>query len=145
MADKDKKLTDEQREELVYRYVVSRADPDEKPITQMALAKEYGIAQSQVSKIIADSGVLEKVCRRTKSDKLMAQALAEAASVHAMRETIKSAFKPRSDKYQYINQGDRRDILDRAGVRAEKKEAMDVNIQFENGSFAIGMPGGDSE
>lgn len=145
MAANEKKLTDEQRDELVHRYVESRADPYATPITQKELAQEYGIAQSTVSTIIADSGVLERVRRRTKSSVLLAQAIAEEAAAHAMRATVESAFKPREEKYEYINQGDRRDILDRAGVRAQGGEKPEVNINFTNGGVKLGVPTRENE
>lgn len=137
----EKRLTDEMKEEIVHRYVESRADPFAVPITQTELAKEYGVGQATISRVISDSGVVERVRRRTKASVELAQAIAEEAAAHAMRATVESAFKPREEKYEYINQGDRRDILDRAGVRAEKKEAADVNISFTNGGFDVGMPG----
>lgn len=132
-------LTDEEREEIVYRYVKSQTE-DEEPLTQAALAKEYGVCQRTVSNIIRDSGILEKIRRRTKSNVLIAQAMAEEASAKAMRETIRSAFKARDEKYEYINQGDRRDILDRAGVRSEKKDEHDVTITLSDGALDIGLP-----
>lgn len=144
MAANEKKLTDEQRDELVHRYVESRADPYATPITQKELAQEYGIAQSTVSTIIADSGVLERVRRRTKSSVLLAQAIAEEAAAHAMRATVESAFKPREEKYEYINQGDRRDILDRAGVRAAKEEKQAITLSFAGAAVNPGMPEGDN-
>ena len=136
----DKKLTDEMKDEIVHRYVESRADPFATPITQVQLAKEYGVAQVTISRVISDSGVLERVRRRTKSSVILAQAIAEEAAAHAMRATVESAFKPREEKYEYINQGDRRDILDRAGVRAASEEKPEVNITFNGGSVPIGVP-----
>lgn len=141
----EKKLTDEMKEEIVHRYVESRADPFAVPLTQTQLAQEYGVGQATISRVISDSGVVERVRRRTKASVELAQAIAEEAAAHAMRATVESAFKPREEKYEYINQGDRRDILDRAGVRAEKKEATDVNISFTNGGFDVGMPGSKGE
>jgi hypothetical protein len=61
-----------------------------------------------------------------------------------MRATVESAFKLRDEKYEYINQGDRRDILDRAGVRAEKKESQDIVLSFAGAPVNPGMPAGDN-
>jgi hypothetical protein len=72
---------------------------------------------------------------------LLAQAIAERAAAQVMRETVQSAFKRRDKKYEYITQGDRRDILDRAGVRVEKKEAADVTVSFKTNGIGLGMPG----
>lgn len=137
----EKKLTDKMKEEIVHRYIESRADPFAVPITQTQLAEEYGVGQATISRVISDSGVVERVRRRTKASVALAQAIAEEAAAHAMRATVESAFKPREEKYEYINQGDRRDILDRAGVRAEKSDKQDVTISFKEGGFDVGMPG----
>lgn len=137
-------LTDEQREEIVHKYIASRADPYAVPITQSQLAEEYGVAQSTISGIISDSGVIERVRRRTKSSVMLAQAIAEEAAANIMRESVSSAFKPRDEKYEYINQGDRRDILDRAGVRAEKSEKQDITLSFAGTPVNPGMPAGDN-
>ena len=141
MGALEKKVTDETKEEIVHKYIESRSDPFAVPITQVQLAQEYGLGQSTISRIISDSGVIERVRRRTKSSVLLAQAIAEEAAAHAMRATVESAFKVRDEKYEYINQGDRRDILDRAGVRAEKSDKQDVTISFKTGGFEVGMPG----
>lgn len=143
MESSNKKLSDEQRDEIVHRYIESRADPFATPITQYQLAEEYGVSQSLISHVIADSGVIERVRRRAKSSVLLAQAIAEEAAAHAMRATVESAFKLRDEKYEYINQGDRRDILDRAGVRVEKGDKQDVTISFKTEGFDLGMPGGE--
>lgn len=140
----EKKLTDEMKEEIVHKYIESRSDPYAVPITQAQLAEEYGLGQSTISRIISDSGVIERVRRRTKSSVLLAQAIAEEAAAHAMRATVESAFKLRDEKYEYINQGDRRDILDRAGVRAEKKESQDIVLSFAGAPVNPGMPAGDN-
>lgn len=133
-------LTDEQREEIVHKYIASRADPYAVPVTQSQLAEEYGVAQSTISGIISDSGVIERVRRRTKSSVMLAQAIAEEAAANIMRESVNSAFKHRDEKYEYINQGDRRDILDRAGVRAASEEKPEVNITFNGSGVPIGVP-----
>lgn len=136
----NKKLSDEVRDEIVHRYIESRANPYATPITQKQLADEYGVVQSTISGIISDSGIIERVRRRTKASVALALAIAEEAASHAMRATVESAFKERDEKYEYINQGDRRDILDRAGVRAASEEKPEVNISFNGGGIPIGVP-----
>lgn len=136
----EERLTDEQRDEIVRRYIESRADPDAEPLTQAVLAQEYGVSRRTIGNVLIDSGVLERALRRTRSDVMVAQAIAEAAAARVMRETVKSAFKMRNEKYEYITQGDRRDILDRAGVRATKEEKQEVNITFNGGGVPIGVP-----
>lgn len=136
------RLTDAQREEIAHKYIDSIADPYAVPVTQEELAEEYGVSRRTVGYVLQDSKVLERVRRRTRSDAIVAQAIAERAAVQIMRETVRSAFKIRDEKYEYINQGDRRDILDRAGVRVEKKEAADVTVTFKSG-IGLGMPGDD--
>ena len=129
----EKKLTQEQEDEIIHEYVDSRIDLERKPVTQMELAKKYGISQSVISRIISNSDVLTRMRRRTKSDVAIAQAMAERAAPKIMAETIKDALKPRKDKLRYLNQNAARDVLDRAGVRAAKDEKPEVVVTFASG------------
>lgn len=132
---------EEQKDLVVQMYVESRIDPDRKPMTQVELAKLFGHSQYWVSKALIDSGVLDRFERRTRSDVVIARAMLQHAAPKVAQETIKSAMKKRAPKYEYITQQDRREVLERAGVRAEKQEATDVNITFTNGvGFSTGMP-----
>jgi len=137
-----KNLPPEEKQELAVEiYLDSRTDPDKKPLTQKEVAAMFGRSQEWLSKTLLNAGVIEKIERRTRSNVVLARAMANKAAPEMMRRTIESARKHRGDKFEYINQQDRRDILDRAGVRAEKQEAMDVNITFADGAgFNTGMP-----
>lgn len=145
MGGKERKfLTDEEKEEILSEYINSRTEPGRKPVTQRELAKKYGVDQSRISRIICDSDTIERMRRRTRVSVLIAQAMAESAAPKIMEETIKSAFKKRDAKFEYINQGDRRDILDRAGVRVEKGEKQEITLSFASGlSIEPGMPAGE--
>lgn len=144
MQTNERKLTDEQKEEIIRRYIESRTDPSATPLTQTQLAKEYGVCQQTISKVICNSDVIERVRKRTKADVLLAQAMAEMAAPKIMRETIKSALQKRDKKFEYITQGDRRDVLDRAGVRVKTEEKQAIDITFNGGEgFGLGMPEGD--
>ena len=70
---------------------------------------------------------------------ILAQAILEAAAPEVARRTVQSAMKEREEKYEFITQGDRRDVLDRAGVRAKKEDKSEVTITFSGGP-EIGMP-----
>ena len=132
---------EEQKELAVRMYIESRADPDRKPMTQVEIAKLFGHSQYWVSKALIDDGVLDRLERRTRSDVVIARAMLQHAAPKVAEETIRSAMKKRAPKYEYITQQDRREVLERAGARAEKQEATDVNITFTNGvGFSTGMP-----
>lgn len=135
-----KVLTDEEREALVVEYIESHTKPDMKPLTQVELGKKYGVSQTTVSKILIDSKTIERVQRRTKSNVALAQAIMESAAPEVAKRTVRSALTEREEKFEYITQGDRRDVLDRAGVRAAKEEKNEVTISFASGGFDVGMP-----
>ena len=136
---------EEKRELTVKLYVESRIDPYKEPIKQKDLAEMMGMSQSWVSEQIRNSNTLSNYERKTRADAILARAMMQAAAPAIARKTILSAQKDRDLSFEYITQNDRRDVLDRAGVRAEKQEAMDVNITFSNGGFDIGMPGGEQK
>lgn len=132
---------EEKREIAVRLYIDSRIDPYKTPIKQVEIAKMLGMSQSWVSEALRHDTTLDNIERKTRADAILARAMMQAAAPEIARKTILSAHKDRPAKFEYITQGDRRDVLDRAGVRAEKQEATDVNITFTNGGFDIGMPG----
>ena len=136
---------EEKRELAVKLYVESRIDPSKEPIKQKEIAEMLGMSQSWVSEQIRNSNTLGNYERKTRADAILARAMMQAASPAIARKTILSAQKERDPSFEYITQNDRRDVLDRAGVRAEKQEATDVNITFMNGGFDIGMPGEDKK
>lgn len=132
---------EEQKELAVRMYIESRTDPNAKPLTQTEVAKKFGKSQTWMSAAIIDSGTIERIEKRTRSNVVLAKAMMQHAAPKVAEETIKSAMKKRAPKFEYITQQDRRDVLDRAGVRVEKQEAMDVNITFADGiGFNTGMP-----
>lgn len=131
---------EEQRELAVQIYIDSQLNPKSTPLSQAKVAEMFGKSQRWVSDSLHNSGVLDKIEKRTRSNVILAQAMLQKAAPEIALKTIESARKERDEKFEYITQGDRRDILDRAGVRAEKQEASDVNITFTNGGFALGMP-----
>lgn len=135
-----KVLTEEERAELIAEYIESHTNPNLKPLTQVEIGKKYGVSQTTVSNIMLDSGALERVRRRTRSNIILAQAIMESAAPEVAKRTVKSAMKDRDEKFEYITQGDRRDVLDRAGVRASKEEKNEVTISFASGGFDVGMP-----
>ena len=135
-----KVLTEEERAELIAEYIESHTNPNLKPLTQAEIGKKYGVSQTTVSNIMLDSGALERVRRRTRSNIILAQAIMESAAPEVAKRTVKSAMTDRDEKFEYITQGDRRDVLDRAGGRAAKEEKNEVTISFASGGIDVGMP-----
>lgn len=137
-------LTRDEIADLVLdEYVETHTKPDLRPVTQAELAKKYNRSQSSISRMILDSKAVERKFRRVKTSVMLAQIMAENASPLMMEKTIESALKKRDKKYEYINQGDRRDILDRAGVRAKTEEKQEIVLSFDGGMVDLGMPEGD--
>ena len=137
-----KSLPSEEQKELAVRmYIESRTDPNAKPLTQTEVAKMFGRSQTWMSAALIDDGTIERIEKRTHSNVVLARAMMQHAAPKVAEETIKSAMKSRAAKYEYITQQDRRDVLDRAGVRTEKQEATEVTVRFADGiGFETGMP-----
>lgn len=134
--------SEEQMSLAVQMYIESHADPNVRPMSQTEIGKLFGHSQQWVSAALINSGVLDRIEKRTRSNVILARALMQTAAPKIAEETIKSALKKRDKKFEYVTQQDRRDVLDRAGVRAEKEEAQAVTISFAGGSFDVGMPEG---
>lgn len=136
---------EEQRELAVQIWIDEHAnhtDPWDKPKTQKEIAEMFGRSQSWMSETLIHSATLEKIERRMRSNVILAKAMMQQAAPKVAEETIKSALKERETNFEYITQQDRRDVLDRAGVRAEKQEQLAVTVTFAGGGFDVGMPEG---
>lgn len=129
------KLTQQEKEEILLTYIESRFDAEKykKPVTQQELARQYGVDQSTISRVISSSDEIEALNRRMRVDTLLSQAMAQRAAPKVMAEMIKDALKPRKDKLRYLNQNAARDVLDRAGVRAVKEDRQELVLSFASG------------
>ena len=132
----NRKLTEADHDAIVEAYIESRIYPDkyDHPIKQRELAEKYGVDQSQISRIITSSDVVERLNRRTRTNTLLAQAMAQHAAPRVMAETIKDALTKRDDAFGYLSQTARRDVLERAGVRAAKEEQKEITFSFASGA-----------
>lgn len=136
MAAEDRVLTEEEKDEIVLAYVESRIFPekyDNHRVKQKELAEKYGVNQSTISRIITSSDEVGRLQKRTQTRTLIAQAMAQIASPKVMEETIKDALKQRDDAFGYLSQNARRDVLDRAGVRATGDNKQEVTVSFASG------------
>ena len=133
---------EEQRYLAVQMYIETHSNPNEKPMSQTQIAKIFGKSQTWMSETLIRSEVLDRIEKRTRSNVVLARAMMQTAAPMVAEKTIESALKDRESNYEYITQQDRRDVLERAGVRAEKEESQAVTISFAGGSFDVGMPEG---
>lgn len=139
-----KKISDEKKQAIVQTYIDAIAEGQ--PIRQKDLAQQYGITQATVSNILNDAEVVRSTRRRQGVNVVMAQAILERAAVKVAQKTVESALKDRDEKYEYITQMDRRDVLDRAGVRARDESSGEISITFASGAgVSVGMPQGTQD
>lgn len=136
----NRKLTDEQRREVVRRYV-------EEYETVSELAREYGVDRATIYRVL---GAEEHAGRiKALSDARLAQAKIRIleqvpAALDRNEEILNTNYDP---AFQYLWQNAIRDTLDRAGIKAAKEEKQDISISFVSDGFELGMPesGSDEE
>lgn len=136
MAENERVLTEEEKDAIVLAYIESRIFPekyDGRRVKQKELAEKYGVNQSTISRIITSSDEVGRLQKRTQTRTLIAQSMAQLASPRVMEETIKDALKERKDEFGYLSQNARRDVLDRAGVRAASDNKQEVTVSFASG------------
>lgn len=127
------KLTDEQKEQLVYEYLVDGC------VTTAEIGKRFGVSQSTACRIISESQTLRKLEARASVAAARAKIRAQLNADELMRLTIEDAKKTREDKFGHLHQNARRDVLDRAGVRVAKEEDNTLTIKFADGlGFELG-------
>ena len=130
----EKALTDEQAQEIVDRYMDGN-------VTMKQLAEEYGVCSKTISKYICDSGVLERAERRADSRAKLALINLKNASADASEKLVELLNEKRGKNQVYADIQIIQQVLDRAGVREEKKEDKDVRITFADGvGIAPKMP-----
>lgn len=128
------KLTDEQREQVVYDYLYGPTP------TMEELGVKYGVSRGTISKILADSRTLKRLEKRAKANVTRALIRAQLNSDEIMRLTIEDAKNTREDKFGHLHQNARREVLDRAGVRTKEAEENTLTIKFEDGAgFQLGQ------
>lgn len=134
----NKKLTDEQRREVVHKYV-------EEYETVTELAKEYDVNRSTIYRILGDEEHAGRI--KALADARLAQAKIRIleqvpAALDRNEEILNTNYDP---AFQYLWQNAIRDTLDRAGIKAQKEEKQDINITFAGGGFDVGMPEDDGD
>ena len=139
MAKKDykpphnRKLTDEQREEVCRLFF-------EEGVYQKDIAKQFGVTQSTISDTVNHPDNLTRMLKRTTAEKVRTQIrinnhLMEAADVQI--ELMRGQYE---DQYKYLKQNAARDILDRGGVRAEKEDNAELQVNVSIGGMKLGVP-----
>ena len=136
MAANEKVLTEEEKEEIVLTYIESMVFPEKyggHRVRQKDLAEKYGVNQSTISKIVTSSDEVSRLNKRMQTRTIVAQSMAQLAAPKVMEATIKDALKERDDAFGYLSQNARRDVLDRAGVRAASDNKQEVTVSFASG------------
>lgn len=136
MAANEKVLTEEEKEEIVLTYIESMVFPEKyggHRVRQKDLAEKYGVNQSTISKIVTSSDEVSRLNKRMQTRTMVAQSMAQLAAPKVMEATIKDALKERDDAFGYLSQNARRDVLDRAGVRAVSDNKQEVTVSFASG------------
>lgn len=127
-------LTDEQIADIIDRYL-------EGGVTMQNLANEYGVSRSTISHYISNSELIEKAERRADIRTRLALITLKNASAYAAEQLVEILDKTNDKKQIYAKLQALQQVLDRAGVREEKKEDKDVHITFANGvGIAPKMP-----
>lgn len=136
MAANERVLTEEEKEEIVLTYIESMVFPEKyggHRVRQKDLAEKYGVNQSTISKIVTSSDEVSRLNKRMQTRTMVAQSMAQLAAPKVMEATIKDALKERDDAFGYLSQNARRDVLDRAGVRAVSDNKQEVTVSFASG------------
>ena len=119
-------LTDEQIADIIDRYL-------EGGITMQQLADEYNVSRATISHYISNSELIEKAERRADVKSRLALINLKNASADAADKLVQLLNEKRGKNQVYADIQIIQQVLDRAGVREEKKEDKDVKITFMDG------------
>lgn len=134
----NKKLTDEQRKEVVRRYV-------EEYETVTRLAEDYEVGRTTIYRILSEEKNADTI--RALTEARLAQARIRIleqvpAALDRNEEILNTDYDP---AFQYLWQNAIRDTLDRAGIKAPKDEEKEISISFAGGGFDVNMPDGGAD
>lgn len=129
----EKAVTDEQQDEIIERYM-------EGGVTMKQLAEEYGVCSRTISRYICASGVLDRAEKRADTRARLALINLKNASADASEKLVGLLNEKRGKNQVYADIQIIQQVLDRAGVREEKKEDKDVHISFVGSGIAPKMP-----
>lgn len=110
---------------------------------QSDIAKEYGVNQSTISRIINDVEVMQSVLKATTASKIRALVRVHQHLDEAVDTQIELMRGQYEDQYKYLKQNAARDLLDRGGVRTEKEEHAETRVVVDFGgasSLTLGVP-----
>ena len=129
------RITPEQKDEIVRLFY-------DEGWKQKHIAEKYGIQQSKVSDIVNTPECLMRMLKRTTAEKVRAQMKINHHLLEAADTQIELMRGTYEDQYKYLKQNAARDILDRGGVRAEKDEGseMQINVNIGGGGLVLGTP-----
>ena len=130
----NKKITDEQAEEICRLFY-------DEEMRQVDIAERMGVSQTTVSETVNHPDRLAKMLKRTTAERVRAQIKINHHLLEAADTQIELMRGTYEDQYKYLKQNAARDILDRGGVRAEKDEGneMQINVSI-GGAMVLGTP-----
>lgn len=130
----EKAVTDEQQDEIIERYM-------EGGVTMKELAEEYGVCTRTISRYICNSGVLDRAEKKADTRVRLALINLKNASADASEKLVGLLNEKRGKNQVYADIQIIQQVLDRTGVREDKKEDKSVNISFTDGmGIAPKMP-----
>lgn len=131
---KNKKIMDDQRAEICRLFY-------DEGWKQKDLSARFGVSQGTISDIVNHPDCLVKMLKRTTAEKVRAQIKINHHLLEAVDKQIELMRGEYDPQYRYLNQNAARDILDRGGVRAEKEEnnELQVNVNI-GGGMKLGVP-----
>lgn len=132
---KNKKIMDDQRAEICRLFY-------DEGWKQKDLSAKFGVSQGTISDIVNHPDCLVKMLKRTTAEKVRAQIKINHHLLEAADTQIELMRGTYEDQYKYLKQNAARDILDRGGVRAEKEEnnEMQINVSIGGGAMVLGTP-----
>lgn len=109
-------------------------------MTQAAIAKEFGITPQTVSKHINKESILEEFDKRRRAHTIRAKIRLAAATERAVEVQAAYLDMELPINLEYLRQNAARDILDRAGIKAEAGEMNNtIEVVFKD-PIHPGMP-----
>ncbi|MDO5378766.1 MAG: hypothetical protein Q4G52_10575 [Clostridia bacterium] len=104
------------------------------------LAEEYSVSREEIERVTHDKKRIADERDTLEAMRELAKLRVMASADRAVQKQLELMDRQVPENMLYINQKAAADIMNRAGIKQEKKDVGEVRVVFKKGNVAFNMP-----
>lgn len=104
------------------------------------LAEEYGVSRREIERVTHDRKRIEGERDTLEAMRELAKLRVMVSADRAVQKQLELMDRQVPENMLYINQKAAADIMNRAGIKQEKRDVGKVRVVFEKGNVTFNMP-----